>query len=102
MEAEEYVPEDQGWKVLDFDGSEEEPDGDGSDPEPTVSGPEGARGLIGKSALFDRVGALVEPFLLLSVAATVIGGTSIYGGRGGYAGTILGALIITVLNTSIL
>jgi ribose transport system permease protein len=45
---------------------------------------------------------LVDPFLLLSVAATVIGGTSIFGGRGGYAGTVLGALIITVLNTSIL
>jgi ribose transport system permease protein len=36
---------------------------------------------------------------LPSVAATVIGGTSIFGGRGGYAGTILGALILTVLAT---
>jgi ribose transport system permease protein len=45
---------------------------------------------------------LVDPFLLSSVAAAVIGGTSIFGGRGGYAGTILGALILTVLNTSIL
>ena len=29
----------------------------------------------------------------------MIGGTSIFGGRGGYAGTILGALILTVLTT---
>jgi ribose transport system permease protein len=38
-------------------------------------------------------------FLLPSVAAVVIGGTSIFGGFGGYAGTILGALILTVLNS---
>ena len=37
--------------------------------------------------------------VLPSVAAAVIGGTSIFGGRGGYAGTILGALILTVLTT---
>ena len=29
----------------------------------------------------------------------MIGGTSIFGGRGGYAGTIVGALILTVLTT---
>ncbi|HXX60395.1 MAG TPA: ABC transporter permease [Candidatus Sulfotelmatobacter sp.] len=40
---------------------------------------------------------LVVPYLLPSVAAAVIGGTSIVGGRGGYAGTIVGALILTVL-----
>ena len=43
--------------------------------------------------------SLVDPLLLPSVAAAVIGGTSIFGGRGGYAGTILGALILTVLTT---
>ena len=41
-------------------------------------------------------------YLLPSVAATVIGGTSILGGTGGYAGTILGALILTVLNRLLL
>ena len=35
--------------------------------------------------------------MLPSVAAAVIGGTSILGGRGGYGGTIVGALILTVL-----
>lgn len=43
--------------------------------------------------------SLANPLLLPSVAAAVIGGTSIFGGRGGYGGTILGALILTVLGT---
>ena len=43
--------------------------------------------------------SLVEPLLLPSVAAAVIGGTSIFGGRGSYSGTIVGALILTVLGT---
>ncbi|MDQ0471858.1 ABC transporter permease [Labrys wisconsinensis] len=43
--------------------------------------------------------SLADPLLLPSVAAAVIGGTSIFGGRGGYAGTIVGALILTVLTT---
>ncbi|MEO8625809.1 MAG: ABC transporter permease [Candidatus Limnocylindrales bacterium] len=36
--------------------------------------------------------------LLPSVAAAVIGGTSILGGRGTFTGTIMGALILTVLS----
>jgi len=40
--------------------------------------------------------SLVDLSLLPSVAAAVIGGTSILGGRGGYGGTIIGALILTV------
>jgi ribose transport system permease protein len=43
--------------------------------------------------------SLADPLVLPSVAAAVIGGTSIFGGRGGYAGTIVGALILTVLTT---
>lgn len=43
--------------------------------------------------------SLANPLLLPSVAAAVIGGTSIFGGRGGYSGTIVGALILTVLTT---
>ena len=41
---------------------------------------------------------LAESAVLPSVAAAVIGGTSILGGRGGYGGTIVGALILTVLS----
>ncbi|MDX8514280.1 ABC transporter permease [Mesorhizobium captivum] len=43
--------------------------------------------------------SLAEPLVLPSVAAAVIGGTSIFGGRGGYMGTIVGALMLTVLTT---
>ena len=39
---------------------------------------------------------LVDTQVLPSVAAAVIGGTSILGGRGGFGGTIVGALILTV------
>jgi ribose transport system permease protein len=42
---------------------------------------------------------LVDSSVLPSVAAAVIGGTSILGGRGGYGGTIVGALILTVLTS---
>ena len=42
---------------------------------------------------------LANSQLLPSVAAAVIGGTSILGGRGGYGGTILGALILTVVSS---
>lgn len=42
---------------------------------------------------------LAQEFLLPSIAAAVIGGTSIFGGVGGYSGTIFGALILGVLST---
>lgn len=41
---------------------------------------------------------LADSYVLPSVAAAVIGGTSIMGGRGGYGGTIVGALILTVIS----
>jgi ribose transport system permease protein len=41
--------------------------------------------------------SLVADQLLPSVAAAVIGGTSILGGRGSFVGTILGTVILTVL-----
>jgi ribose transport system permease protein len=43
--------------------------------------------------------SLVDSDVLPSVAAAVIGGTSIMGGRGGYGGTIVGVLILTVIST---
>jgi ribose transport system permease protein len=42
---------------------------------------------------------LVDSQVLPSVAAAVVGGTSIMGGRGGYGGTIVGVLILTVLTS---
>ena len=53
--------------------------------------------LAGRTGAVDL--QLANAFLLPSVAAAVIGGTSIFGGVGGYAGTILGALILSVLNS---
>jgi ribose transport system permease protein len=38
-----------------------------------------------------------NPYLMPTIAAVVIGGTSILGGRGTYAGTFAGALFITLL-----
>jgi len=43
--------------------------------------------------------SLADSFILASVAAAVIGGTSILGGRGGFGGTIAGALILTVITS---
>ncbi len=42
---------------------------------------------------------LADSALLPSVAAAVIGGTSILGGRGNYGGTIVGALILAVISS---
>lgn len=63
----------------------------------------GVLGSIAGILLAGRTGAvdlqLANAFLLPSVAAAVIGGTSIFGGVGGYTGTILGTLILSVLNS---
>ncbi len=42
---------------------------------------------------------LADSYVLPSVAAAVIGGTSIMGGRGGYGGAIVGALILAVISS---
>lgn len=49
-------------------------------------------GYIGQTYL-----TLGDPYLFSSVAAVVIGGASILGGSGAYAGTVAGALTLTVL-----
>jgi ribose transport system permease protein len=56
-------------------------------------------GLIVAGAVGATNLSLADAYLLPSVAAVIIGGTSIFGGRGGYAGTIIGVLILTVLNS---
>lgn len=66
----------------------------------TISGLLAAVGgmmLAGSNGAVDQ--NLAASFLLTSVAAAVVGGTSVFGGVGGYAGTILGALILRVLNS---
>jgi ribose transport system permease protein len=42
-----------------------------------------------------------DPYLLMSVAAVVVGGTSILGGQGSYAGTIAGSILLTTLTSLI-
>lgn len=39
------------------------------------------------------------PYLFTTIAAVLIGGTSLVGGRGGYGLSVIGALILTVLQT---
>ena len=51
-------------------------------------------GMIRQTSL-----SLANPLLLPSVAAAVIGGTSIFGGSGSFAGAMIGALILRVLDT---
>ncbi|OJU80826.1 MAG: hypothetical protein BGO11_19710 [Solirubrobacterales bacterium 70-9] len=64
------------------------------------------------SAVFAAVGGILlgglsggasvdagAPYLFLTVAAVVVGGTPLLGGRGGYGPTIGGVLLITVLTT---
>jgi ribose transport system permease protein len=53
--------------------------------------------LLGFSgAAYARVG---EPYLFQTLAAVVIGGTALIGGKGGYLGTIAGALCLIELTT---
>lgn len=51
--------------------------------------------LLGRTGYSSKTAG--DPYLLMSIAAVVIGGTSILGGRGKYIGTIGGALLLTVL-----
>jgi ribose transport system permease protein len=43
--------------------------------------------------------AMGDPYLLPSIAAVVLGGTSILGGRGSYLGTVAGVVLITLLQS---
>jgi ribose transport system permease protein len=57
----------------------------------------GVAGLIVSGLTNTASVSLADSYVLPSVAAAVIGGTSILGGRGGFGGSIVGALILTVL-----
>lgn len=63
-----------------------------------------AAGLAGLLLLgMNRQGyvGLGDPYLLGTIAAVVVGGTSILGGRGGYLGTIAGAILLVTLTALI-
>jgi ribose transport system permease protein len=57
----------------------------------------GIAGLIYSALAGSTTQGIADPYLLPSVAAVVIGGASIFGGRGGYTGSIVGAIILTIL-----
>jgi len=43
--------------------------------------------------------AMGDPYLLPTIAAVVLGGTNILGGRGSFSGTVAGVILITVLQS---
>lgn len=51
-------------------------------------------GYAGQS--YQRMG---DPYLLPGIAAVVLGGTSLFGGRGNYSGTIAGVILITLMSS---
>jgi ribose transport system permease protein len=51
-------------------------------------------GYAGQS--YQRMG---DPYLLPGIAAVVLGGTSLFGGAGRYAGTVAGVLLITLMSS---
>jgi ribose transport system permease protein len=54
-------------------------------------------GFTGKAS-----GTVGEPLLFQTIAAVVIGGTSLMGGMGGYARTVIGAIVLILLGTLLL
>jgi ribose transport system permease protein len=54
-------------------------------------------GFTGKAS-----GTVGEPLLFQTIAAVVIGGTSLMGGMGGYARTAIGAIVLILLGTLLL
>jgi ribose transport system permease protein len=58
----------------------------------------GIAGMINASQLYSAVPASGVNFELNAIAAAVVGGTSFTGGRGAMIGTILGAIIIGILD----
>ena len=65
----------------------------------TIASPSHGTGLLYLGVVRTASLSLALPLDPASVAAAVVGGTSTFGGHGGYGGTIVGALILAVLAT---
>lgn len=61
----------------------------------------GLAGIMSASRLYSATGMLGQGYELDAIAAVILGGTSFTGGIGTIVGTLLGALIIAVLNNGL-
>lgn len=61
----------------------------------------GLAGVMSSSRLYSATGMLGNGYELDAIAAVILGGTSFTGGIGTMPGTLLGALIIAVLNNGL-
>ncbi|MBW4619968.1 MAG: ribose ABC transporter permease [Cyanosarcina radialis HA8281-LM2] len=61
----------------------------------------GLAGIMSASRLYSATGMLGQGYELDAIAAVILGGTSFTGGVGTIVGTLLGALIIAVLNNGL-
>ncbi|BAY88336.1 inner-membrane translocator [Tolypothrix tenuis PCC 7101] len=61
----------------------------------------GLAGIMSASRLYSATGLLGQGYELDAIAAVILGGTSFTGGIGTIGGTLLGALIIAVLNNGL-
>jgi ribose transport system permease protein len=61
----------------------------------------GLAGMMSASRLYSATGLLGQGYELDAIAAVILGGTSFTGGIGTIGGTLLGALIIAVLNNGL-
>jgi ribose/xylose/arabinose/galactoside ABC-type transport system permease subunit len=62
----------------------------------------GIAGFLHTARFSGGSGIAGEPLLLSSIAAVIIGGVSMFGGRGNIMGTVIGALIIAILTTGLI
>lgn len=61
----------------------------------------GIAGMIGVAYFGSAQQNQFDTFLLDAIAAVVVGGTSLFGGRGGIGNTIIGLLVLGVLNNGL-
>ena len=61
----------------------------------------GVAGMLGVAHFGSAQQNEFDTYLLDSIAAVVVGGTSLFGGRGGIGNTIIGLLILGVLNNGL-
>ncbi|MCP4384381.1 MAG: ABC transporter permease [Hyphomicrobiales bacterium] len=61
----------------------------------------GVAGMLGVAYFGSAQQNEFTPYLLDAIAAVVVGGTSLFGGRGGIGNTIIGLLVLGVLNNGL-